>query len=220
MDPSRIIEKYRTEMEMFPGVMLWDSPELRDKIVDFCRHMSSLTRETEESFSSEMEAVFWDLVVHLVSRGENSRPYEVAQILSRLLEDSGTRSISSVRSEVTSRGRDRDRYSEASLGIIRRCLLAGDVESAILHAETGDCWDLALCLQTVSSNIECKNHQANDLAMKCLDVKIQRGDPVHTICSLACGKMPHVEACFKVGGIALLFLSMEPMFIGQDATCI
>lgn len=91
----------------------------------------------------------------------------------------------------------RDRYSESAMHDIRRRLLVGDIESAVKYAEDGGCWDLALCLQTASSNMECKNQQANDLAIKCLDQRLQRGDPVHTICSLACGRLPSVEACFR-----------------------
>lgn len=80
---------------------------------------------------------------------------------------------------------------------IRRRLLVGDVEGAVRHAEDAAYWDLALCLQAVSSNVECRNQQANEFAVKCLDQRLQRGDPVHTICTLGCGRTPSVEACFR-----------------------
>ncbi|XP_055340100.1 protein transport protein Sec16A-like [Paramacrobiotus metropolitanus] len=193
---ERDFEKHRSEMEIFPGMMLWDEGDLRERVVDFCRHMSSLARDADDTFVSEMESVFWDLVVHLLTCGENSRPYEVAQILSRLLQDPGRSSVASLRSELNGRT-GRERYSESQMILVRRCMLAGDIESAVIHAENGECWELAMCLQTIHSDIECKNHQAVDLMMRTLDQKLQRGDPVHTVCSLACGKMPSVESCFK-----------------------
>lgn len=73
----------QTEMEMFPGMLLFDTQELRDRVVDFGRHMSDVARATADIGAVEIESVFWDLVVHLVSRAENSRPYEVAEILIR-----------------------------------------------------------------------------------------------------------------------------------------